>query len=184
MASKTVLVLALVSACVLAVGCSDGGGGPPEDHATGKAPSALVAARLEGTFAFDLDASDVAATIHATCEKEAPGDAVKSAACYAGVRKEARDEKVRFTRNAEGQLVYTSFGPGEAGKEEVYLEAPIALIRGATDHALVAKAAGFPRGSFVSRVAFALRDLAIEVPEPGTLVLLDPKKGRLVYRKE
>ncbi len=180
MASK--IVLALVSAgVVFAVGCSDGGSA---GEATGKAPSALVTARLEGTFAFDLDASDVADGIHAKCEKEASGDAAKATACYDAIRKEARDEKVRFTKDGAGQLVYTSFGPGEAGGEEVYLEAPITLTRGTTDHDLVAKAAAFPRGSFVSRVSFALRDLPIELPDARTVILLDAKKGRLVYRKE
>lgn len=177
MASKIMLVALGVG--LLAAGCSDGS---TSTEATGKAPSALVAARLEGTFDFDLDASDVAATFRATCDKQASGDAAKSAACYDAVRKEARDEKVRFTKNAEGQLVYTSFGL-EAGKEEVYLEAPITLTRGAEEHMMLAKAAAFPHGSFVSRVSFALRDLPIEAPDATTLVLVDPSKGRLVYRR-
>lgn len=178
----TKMAFALVGVAMTVVACSDGAS--PETTATTASP--LVVARLEGTFAFDLDASDVADGFHARCTKDAGGDAAKADACYAAIRNEARAEKVRFAKNAEGQLVFTSFGPDEAGtgKEEVYLEAPVTLSRGAGENALVAKAAGFPRGSFVSRVTFALRDMNVEVPGGGTLIVTDAKKGRLVYRKE
>jgi hypothetical protein len=177
MASKIMLVVLGVG--LFAAGCSDGSGGP---EPTGRAPSAIVAARLDGTFDFDLEASDVATTVRATCLKQSSGDAAKAAACFDDVRKEARDEKVRFTTNAEKQIVYTSLGL-EAGKEEIYVEAPITLTRGAEEHMMVAKAAAFPRGSFVSRVSFALHDLPIEAPDANTVILTDPSKGRLVYRR-
>jgi hypothetical protein len=109
---------------------------------------------------------------------------VKASACYEQVRKDARDEKVRFTRNAEGQLVYTSFAAEAAGgKEEIYVEAPITLTRGADEHMMLAKASGFPRGTFVSRVSFALHELPIEAPDASTVILVDPSKGRLVYHR-
>ena len=177
MASKIRFVVLGVG--LLAAGCSDGSGGL---DATGKAPSALVAARLDGTFDFDLDASDVTMAVRATCAKQSSGDAAKATACFDDVRKEARDEKVRFTKNAEGQLVYTSLGL-DAGKEEIYVEVPITLTRGAEEHVMIAKAAAFPRGSFVSRVSFVLHDLPIEAPDANTVILTDPSKGRLVYRR-
>lgn len=177
MASKIMFVM--LGVAVLVAGCSDGGAAP---EAMGRAPSPLVAARLDGTFDFDLDASDVATTFRAKCEKQSEGDARKTAACFDEVRKDARNEKVRFTRNAEGQLVYTSFGL-ETGKEDVYVEAPILLTRGVEKDTMIAKAVGIPRGSFVSRMSFALRELPIEAPDASTVILVDPSKGRLVYHR-
>lgn len=174
---------ACVGIGLFAVGCADAApsdGGEP----LGSAPSALVVSRLDGTYDFDLDASDVAGKVRARCAETAGGDASKSASCFDEARNEARDEKIRFSRNAAGQVVWASFAVDASGKEELFLEMPLRFARGPAEHVLVAKATSFPRGSFViTRVAHALKEMTIEAPDASTVVIVDPSKGRLVYHR-
>jgi hypothetical protein len=88
MKKRMILAMLLLTAC----------GGETEATET---TSAAVSANLEGTYDFLLDESDVAAGLHAKCGTDA--------ACWAEIQKDARTEKIRFSRNAAGQVVFTSF---------------------------------------------------------------------------
>lgn len=135
--------------------------------------SAAVSASLEGTYDFVLDQSDVGTKLRAKCA----GDA----ACWSEFQKDAQTEKIRFSRNDTGQLVFTSFSV-EGTKEEVFLEAPVAvselspgLYRG--------KVIGWPKGTLVAQLTHARSEMKIERRADGTIAVVDEKKGRLVYRR-
>jgi hypothetical protein len=145
--------------------------------------SASVVAGLEGTYDFLLDASDVAARIRARCASDSHGDESRAASCWSEIEKEASTEKIRFSRNSAGQLVYTSFGVA-SGKEEVFLEVPLTVSTTADPGALSAKATGWPsRGTMIAKFTHARAQWRLEQPGDGTLVVVDKDKGRLVYRR-
>jgi hypothetical protein len=149
-----------------ALGCS-----ATSEETPASAASAL-GADLIGTYDFVLARSDVAAKVRAACEAKG---------CFEEMAKSAANEKIRFSRDAEGRLVWTSFSVDD-GHEEVFVDVPIALT--ATERGgLAARTAGWPRGSFVGRVTHFHAALELERESDGAIVLIDPKKGRLVYRR-
>ena len=120
----------------------------------GSTDTGPTADALTGTYDFVAASSDVAPELRAQCDARSGGDAAKAAQCWSDVQKETANEKIRFSRNAAGQLVFTSFGV-EHGQEHVFAEFPV------------------PE-SDLRRVAARGAD--------GMIVLTDPNKGRLVYR--
>src|SRR5687768_128351 len=108
----TMKTMMLGMICLVAAACT----GAAESTGTTAAP---VAEGLDGTYDFDLEASDVAPKLKEKCA----GDA----ACWKEIESEAQKEKIRFTRTAKG-LVFTSFAI-EGDKEVVFLEAPADLAR-------------------------------------------------------
>jgi hypothetical protein len=136
---------------------------------------------LTGTWDFVLASSDVGPKLRAQCDTSNAGDAARAAQCWSDVQRDAANEKIRFSRNAEGQLVFTSFGV-ENGKEDVFVEVPIAA-REVEPGVIMASPAGWPRGSLVGRLTNLHFERRVERGADDTLVLPDPKKGRLVYRR-
>lgn len=173
--------ISLTVACFAVVACT---GSAPTDPPVA-ATSAAVAQpeALEGTWAFDLDASDLAAPLRERCAAQTGGDRAKQEACFAEVRAEASREKIRFARAADGRVVWTSFGVQD-GREEVFLELPVELTADGP-HAVLARAAGAPRGAqaerFAERAPTAMR---VEIVDSRTIAMVDPSKGRLVYARQ
>jgi hypothetical protein len=125
---------------------------------------AQTAARLRkgGTFMFELERSPrVSALMKAKC-------ALRSAGCYDEIKREAATEGVRISTNAEGQLVYTSFGEGE-----VFLETPFRVVSQSGTEIRV-EALG-PAAKQASGV------ITMDLANDGTLAIVDPFKGRLSY---
>jgi hypothetical protein len=116
-----------------------------------------------GTFMFRLDESPrVSGIMKAKCVFSGPS-------CYGDIAREAAKEGVRFSRNAKGELVYTSFGEGET-----YLEAPFRIVT-ATETEVAALPIGeLPKGA-------PKGGIKIEILPGGKLAMVDPVKGRLVY---
>ena len=135
--------------------------------------SAAVSDSLDGTYDFVLDQSDVAAKLRTKCA----GDA----ACWNEILKDAQTEKIRFSRNATGQFVFTSFSV-EGAKEEVFLEAPVAIAE-ASPGVYHGKVIGWPKGTLVAQLTHARSEMKIERRADGTIAVVDEKKGRLVYRR-
>lgn len=172
---NAMMIPLFVGLCSSAVGCGAGAG-----EASSSTSSALGAA-LTGTYDFVLEASDVAAKLRARCEAEGAGDQARAAACWDEVRSDAATEKIRFSVNERGEPIFTSFALAE-GAEEVFLELPLALSE--EKGTIVGKSAGWPpRGTLASRLAHVRSEMRIERSPDGTIVLLDPDKGRLAYRR-
>lgn len=162
---KKLMIAAMVGVTLLA--CGD------ETPETTGTTNAAVAESLEGTYDFVLDASDVAPKLRAKCGADK--------ACWDEIQKDAQSEKIRFRKNAAGQVVFTSFGI-DGGKEEVYLEAPLALSEVAPG-IYRGKIVGWPKGTLVAQLTHARGDMRVERRADGTIAVVDAKKGRLVYRR-
>ncbi|MGC4061318.1 MAG: hypothetical protein QM749_10925 [Aquabacterium sp.] len=100
--------------------------------------------RIQGTWVFVLESSEVAGAIREECKKDSAGDAAKADACYARIKTQAGKEKIRFAKDASGKMVWRSFGQDE-GKEELFLEVPVRLAADGSSHVL-AKVAGSAKG--------------------------------------
>lgn len=146
------------------------------ESAPGSPVSALVSG---GTFWFVLDESDVADDVKTGCAKGS-ADASAAAACVDRIRREGAKEGIRFSGSDPARLVWTSFGVG-GGAEEVFLEVPFAVT--AVDRARVqVRATGAPRGSRVPPKVDALRTFAFEVIDADTVAMVDPERGRMIFR--
>jgi hypothetical protein len=135
-----------------------------------------------GTFMFSLDESDPSARFHEQCTSESGGDSAKAEACYAHVREVGSNEGMRFAPDSDRHVVWTSFGR-EDGKEVVYIEGPLAVAADG-DHAVVTSFASAPRGpQLAGEKDWASQKIRIEMPDATTLVMRDPRKGKLVFHK-
>jgi hypothetical protein len=172
-----VLTAALLTACASSVSA------PPEGTAPVPATTPATADDVTGTWAFVLAKSDVADGVRQQCNEEAKGDAAKASACYSAVETESAREKIRFTKDVSGKMTWKSFGVDE-GKEITFLEVPVTIASDGTGHVL-AKIAGSPIGIQAEKFSKAnVNALRIDVVDGRTIVMTDPKKGRLVYTKE
>lgn len=147
------------------------------------APAPLDVLRAGGTFAFVFDESDPSAKVKAGCASEHPGDAAGAQACYAAVAAEAAREGIRFSVDGAGRLVWTSYC-AQDGKDATCLEGP---LEAASESGRVVSAhfvdiphgVQFPQMDHVPRQA-----LRFEVIDGDTIVMVDPDKGRLVFRRK
>jgi hypothetical protein len=120
--------------------------------------------------------------MRAKCSADNPGDAAKADACYAAIRAVGAAEGMRFAPDAQGRVVWTSFGH-EEGKEVVFIEAALTLVADG-DHAVLSSFAEAPRGpQLAGEREWASKKIRIELPEAGTLVMNDPSKGKLVFHR-
>lgn len=167
-----------VSALFLVVGCAASASpDAPESnaqavHASDPAPD------LTGTWVFDLDQSDVAEAVRADCSRKPDPKA-----CWSEIAAEAKLEKIRFAPGPGGHAEWSSFAADPKG-EQLFLAMPVDLQSDGPGHVL-AKVAGPARGSQAERFAKGnINQLRIDVRDAHTIVMNDPKKGRLVYSKE
>jgi hypothetical protein len=165
--------------------------GTPEapSPATGVSAAALpsegAVASLTGTWDFVLDASDVAAKVHKSCDGQSSGDKVRSDACYAEVQAEGATEKIRFSSDGAGHTLWTSFGDKD-GKITLFLEAPIDLSSESPTR-VVGKVAGPLKGIQAESVKDHMpvgTVVGFEIVDAKTIAMSDPAKGRLVFRRE
>ncbi len=181
--AASLLCLAATVAATAAAGCS----GTPERSTASSSSAALTAGEstsaLTGTWAFVLDASDVAAKVRADCEARSGGDKGKNDACYDEVRTEGATEKIRFSKDPAGHTLWTSFGE-KGDKTELFLEVPMDLSS-ESPTSVLGKVAGEARGLQArgphTPVGTVIR---FELVDSQTLAMMDPKKGKLVFHKE
>ncbi len=144
--------------------------------------SAIDTLRAGGTFAFVLGESDPGTKLRASCAAEHPGDATGAAACYDAVRQQADREGIRFSLDAAGRLVWTSYGV-EEGKPVTYVEGPLEASL-AEDGSIAAKQAERPHGLQVEAKDFPTSAvLRFQVIDADTVVMPDPHKGKLVFHR-
>jgi hypothetical protein len=150
-------------------------------------PSSPVASPIDtlragGTFGFVLAESDPGKRLQAKCATDHPGDAAGAAACYDAVKVEADREGIRFSLDAQGRLVWTSYG-AEDGKPVSYVEGPLepSLDK---DGSINAKQLERPHGLQVDAKNFPVDAvLRFQVIDADTVVMPDPHKGKLVFRR-
>ena len=161
----------------------------PERAASETSSAALTSGNaveaLSGTWGFVLDASDVAAKVRAECATRFGTDATKREACYDDVRSEGATEKIRFSRDASGRSIWTSFGQ-KGDKVVLFLEVPLDLSS-ESPRSVLGKVAGVPRGMQADDAAPHLplgTVMRFEVVDDQTIAMSDPRKGRLVFHKQ
>ncbi len=143
-----------------------------------KKPTEVVSG---ATFAFSLDGSPDAKKLHTDeCEKKAKKDEKKLEACMKDVEASASAEGVRFEKDDKGDLWWVSFGQ-EKGKEVVFSKIKVKVASEADDK-LVLTPEGKDEGKKPLKPLPA--ELIVEVPDEATVVMSDPKKGKLVFKKK
>ncbi len=88
----------------------------------------------------------------------------------------------KFKADAAGRVVFSSFGPDE-GADVVWIEVPLDLTADGPT-AVIASAAGDFKGAWAAKMQAASPRFRFEVEGATTVVMSDPKKGRLVFHKE
>ena len=154
---------------------------------TGPAP-ATVASPLDvlregGSFAFSLDESaNRSAFFHEKCVAKSNGDKAVADACYAEIAAAGAKEGIRFSTDAEGRLVWTSYG-AEGGAEEIYLEAALNAVNDG-ERGVKATVAAPMHGTMAATHAPPVgKVITIEVVDRSTVAMIESEKGRLVYRR-
>jgi hypothetical protein len=143
--------------------------------ATGSPASALGA----GTYWFVFDESSVADVVKSECaETQKTPPAVQ--ACVDGIRNEGASEAIRFSSAAPDQLTWTSFGV-RGGQEEIFVEVPLAVVS-TTGTLVQTRATGPAHGTQIHGGDKGPGDVTFDVIDARTVAMVDPDKGRLVFR--
>ena len=147
-------------------------------------PAPLDVLRAGGTFGFVLDESDPGAKAKAGCASEHPNDAAGADSCYCAIAAEAAREGIRFSVDGTGRLVWTSYCGGENGKEATCLEGPVDAAA-ESERTVSAHFVAIPHGvQFPQMDHVPTQAMRFEVVDADTIVMVDPHKGRLVFRRK
>jgi hypothetical protein len=134
------------------------------------------------TFMFSLaDSPDAKKALTEECEKKGKKDAKKVEKCVSDGEAAAAKEGVRYEKDDKGNLWYVSFGD-EKGKEVIYNKVQFKI----TDDKTAGKLTVAPEGKDTGKRAMKdmPKELTIELPDDTTLVMADPKKGKLTFKKK
>lgn len=146
-------------------------------------PAPLDVLRAGGTFAFVFDESDPSAKVRAGCASDHPDDATGAQACYAAVAAEAAREGIRFSVDGAGRLVWTSYC-AENDKDVTCLEGPLDAAN-ESGRVVSAHFVDIPHGVQFPQMDHVPREtMRFEVVDGDTIVMVDPQKGRLVFRRK
>lgn len=147
------------------------------------APAPLDVLRAGGTFGFVLDESDPGVKAKASCASEHPNDAAGADTCYGAIATEAAREGIRFSVDGAGRLVWTSYC-AENGQDATCMEGALDASP-ESDRVVSAHFVEIPRGVQLPHIDHVPSQvLRFEVVDGNTIVMLDPQKGRLVFRRK
>jgi len=132
-----------------------------------------------GTFMFSLaDSADAKKMATEDCEKKSKKDAKKQEACMKDVETAAAGEGIKLEKTDKG-IVWTSFGK-EKDKEVVYVKSGVKIAKSDDKSATLT-----PEGKAEGKMAkTAPKEMAIDIPDESTVIITDPKKGKLTYKKK
>lgn len=134
-----------------------------------------------GTFMFSLaDSPDAKKAADDDCAKKAKKDDKKLEACKKDAETAAAGEGVRFEKDDKGDWWWISFGT-EKGKEVVYNKVKFNVASGIDDKVTLA-----PTGKDLGKKPMKTmpKEMVIETPDENTVVMTDPKKGKLTFKKK
>jgi hypothetical protein len=174
--NRTIALLLSFSPLVLAACAS------AAEPAATPANDALATLRAGGNFGFVLDESDPASKFRADCAAKHPGDAAGAGACYDAIRQQGAREGIRFSLDASGRIVWTSYGV-EDGKPATYIEAHLDATP--ESPGVVAVRLSEPaRGLQVEGRPFPPNAvMRFQVVDANTVLMFDGQKGKLVFRR-
>ncbi len=101
-------------------------------------------------------------------------------ACIDGVRNEGAKEGIRIASTTPDQLTWSSFGVRD-GQEETFLEVPLAVVS-TTGTLIATRATGPAHGTQIHGAEKGPSGITFDVVDGRTLAMVDPGKGRLVFR--
>jgi hypothetical protein len=142
-------------------------------------PSPTEVVTAGGTFMFAFADSDVKHATEEDCSKKSKGDEEKTAACVQKVADAGAKEGIRFEKDEEGNWWWVSFGEAQ-GKEQIFNKVKF-TIASEDGRTLKLKPEGKDLGK--KPMKKLPEEVVIEVPDDSTVVMTDPKKGKLVYKK-
>ncbi len=151
----------------------------PEEPPPPPPPTATEVVTGGSTFMFSFADSDVKAATEEACEKKAKKDEKKKEACVQKVADAGAKEGIRFEKDEEGGWWWVSFGEVK-GKEKIFNKVKFS-IAGEEGRTLKLKPEGKDKGKRPMKKM--PEELVIEVPDDTTVIMTDPKKGKLVYKK-
>jgi type IV secretory pathway VirB10-like protein len=133
----------------------------------------------KAVFMFSLDDSpDAKAAMVAACEKKAKKNDKKKEACIKAGTEAASTEGFRIEKDDKGNTFWVSFGTVK-GKEVVFNK-----IEFTVSVAEDAKVTVTPKGKDLGKRKMKKlpAEMVFEVPDEKTVVINDPKKGKLTYK--
>jgi len=133
------------------------------------------------TYVFSLaDSPDAKKAADEGCAKKAGKDDKKLEACKKEVETTAADEGIRFEKDDKGDWYWVSFGK-EKDKEVVYNKVKIKAGEDAPGKLVI-----MPEGKDSGKKPMKTmpKEMVVEVPDDTTVVIADPKKGKVVYKKK
>lgn len=136
-----------------------------------------------GTWAFSLaDSPDAKKAVDDGCAKKAKGDAKKQDACVADAQKAADGEGFRYEKDDKDNWWWVSFTTTK-GKEVIVNKV---MFKIATDGDVGGSAIVKPEGKDKGKKPMAKlpAEITIDMPDEGTTVMTDPKKGKLTFKKK
>ncbi len=135
-----------------------------------------------GTWAFSLaDSADAKAKAEEGCKKKSK-DAAKQEACLKDIEKAASEEGFRYEKDDKGNWWWVSFA-SEKGKEVVVNKL---MFKIESDGEVGGSAKLKPEGKDMGKKPMAKLppEVVIEVPDDSTMIMTDPKKGKLTFKKK
>ncbi len=132
-------------------------------------------------FGFSLaDSADAKKMVDDDCGKKAKKDDKKLEACKKDAETAAAVEGIRFEKDAKGDWWWVSFGK-EKDKEVVYNKVKFKIASEADGKITLT-----PEGKDEGKKAMKTlpKEVVLEVPDESTVIMTDPKKGKLTYKKK
>jgi type IV secretory pathway VirB10-like protein len=133
------------------------------------------------TYMFSLaDSPDAKKAADDKCDKTAKKDEKKLEACKKDAETAAAGEGIRFEKDDKGDWSWVSFGK-EKDKEAIYNKVKF-KVAGETEGKVTLTPEGKDTGKKPMKTL--PKEMVLEVPDESTVVMSDPAKGKLVFKKK
>ncbi|MBI2395767.1 MAG: hypothetical protein HYV09_39750 [Deltaproteobacteria bacterium] len=152
-----------------------------EKKAEKKKSAKEVVTASGAVFMFSLaDSEGAKKAVDEDCGKKAKKDDKKLESCKKDAEAAGANEGIRFEKDDKGDWYWVSFGK-EKDKEVVYNKVKF-TVGDEAEGKLTLKPEGKDQGKKAMKTL--PKEVVLEVPDESTVVMQDPKKGKLVYKKK